>query len=81
MRSARLENSTSSVVDCAEPAGVVANDAVAGVDERRHELVPRPQVGDPGMEQDDRRVARTALVDDVEAAAGTGTNVVVIAQR
>ena len=42
----------------AEPARVVADDAVAGRDEERGEGVPRAQVRDPGVEEVDRRDPR-----------------------
>ena len=49
-------------------ARVVADDPVAGRDERRDHRVPRAQVGDAGMEQQDRRAR--AVIDDVQAASG-----------
>ena len=48
-------------------AGVEANDAVAGRVERRDHRVPGPQVGDAGVQEDERRPL--TLIDDEEAAA------------
>ncbi len=52
----------------ADPALVVADGSIAGrVQERRHR-VPGAQIGDPRMEEHDRRSG--TLVDDQQAAAG-----------
>ena len=51
----------------AVPAGVEANDAVSRAAEWRDHRVPGPQVGDPGVQEHDRRAL--SLVHDEEASA------------
>jgi hypothetical protein len=54
----------------AEAPGVEADGPIAGIDEEGHDGIPRPEVGDPGVEEDDRRAL--ALGAGVELAPGDG---------
>ena len=43
---------------------------MGGADQVRDDIVPGAQVGDAGVDQDDRRTV--TLIDDVETASGHG---------